>query len=104
MAGLGDALKQEGRNIQKGFQDTHDLWMGQRPVPQQEAHSWGDWQPIGPDEKTEEEKQDDKPAGVSGAAADTVVNTEPPEFGPPIDGPTPYDPPIGPEPAQDMEP
>ena len=39
MAGPGDALAQEGRNMQKGLQDAHDLWMGQRPDGQYEVHS-----------------------------------------------------------------
>lgn len=39
MAGPGDALSKEGRNMQKGMQDFHDMWMGQRPVPDYETHS-----------------------------------------------------------------
>ena len=102
MAGLGDALKKEGGNMQKGLQDFHDMWMGQRPIPQQQTHSWGDWEPLGPADKTEEDKGEEKPAGASAGAVDVAVN--PQELGPPVDGPAVYDPPIGPEPTNDNEP
>ena len=54
MAGPGDALAKEGRNMQKGFQDAHDLMMGQRPDGQYEVHGWADAQTIGPGEDSTE--------------------------------------------------
>lgn len=101
MSGLGDALKQEASNMQKGLQDAHDIWMGQRPIPTYETHDITNWEPLGPSENTEETKPGS--TGVPLAAKFEAMN-DPSDWAAEAPADTPsYDPPIGPDPVQNQD-